>query len=561
MHDIIETEVLVIGEGAAGLTAALAAHERGAKVTMLYSGQASSTAISTGFVTYAAHEGFTQAEVLDAMANTTGKGLCDMTLLKRLVEQAPLEMAEAIEQYEIPVDKAPRGYRVRRSTGSRGKDLLDADYGLDGSRDMTGLMMEFSSTHGTALFSQLRKAARKTDIQRIKGTALSLSPEGPSAWVQIDGGVTKIAARAIIIATGGMQGVYEFTDTPKNLLGDGQAMALEAGASLVDMEFIQFYPLAVYEDGVPAIFLYPDYPDKAMLVNSDGEDLIKKHIGGETTLGALHNWDQLSFYMQAEIVQGQEVFIDFTNTTQGDWAPDSLTATFLSKYIPNFLERRIRVAPSSHFTIGGVHVDINGETRIPGIYAVGEVAGGIHGANRHGGTALVEAITYGRIAGRHAADNLQPVTAASRSLDDAPQLSQEGQAPQVEEALDRIRKLNQHALGAFRSRELLEQAGEAIAELQQEVEQYGWSSLKEYDDVLRLKRVIRLSEAMRQAMLRRTESRGTHARSDYPQMASAWLRKQAVHLSTAGELVLSDIPLNHYEEQTSSSQQPEAALA
>ena len=123
MQSIIETEVLVIGEGSAGLTAALAAHERGANVTMLYSEQASSTAISTGFVTYAAHDGFKQDEVLDAMANTTGKGLCDMPLLERLVREAPLEMAEAIEKYEIPVDKAPRGYRVRRSTGRRGKDL------------------------------------------------------------------------------------------------------------------------------------------------------------------------------------------------------------------------------------------------------------------------------------------------------------------------------------------------------------------------------------------------------------------------------------------------------
>ena len=119
--------------------------------------------------------------------------------------------------------------------------------------------MEFSSTHGTALFSQLRKAARNSNIRRIKGIALSLSPEGPSVWADIDGERVKIIARAVILATGGMQGVYEFTDTPQNLLGDGQSMALEAGAELVDMEFIQFYPLAVNEENTPAIFLYPDY--------------------------------------------------------------------------------------------------------------------------------------------------------------------------------------------------------------------------------------------------------------------------------------------------------------
>ncbi|MCO7231698.1 MULTISPECIES: FAD-dependent oxidoreductase [unclassified Cobetia] len=553
MQDVIETDVLVIGEGAAGLTAALAAHEQGAQVTLLYSGQASSTAISTGFVTYAAHEDISQDDILEAMAHTTGKGLCDMPLLERLVREGPLEMAETIESYEIPVDKAPRGYRVKRSTGRRGKDMLNEDYGADGANDMTGLMMEFSSTHGTALFSQLRKAIRKTDVQRLRGSALSLSAEGPSAWAIIDGKAVKIAARAVIIATGGMQGVYDFTDTPRNLLGDGQAMALEAGASLVDMEFIQFYPLAVCEEGVPAIFMYPDYPETAVLINSDGEDLIEKHIGGSTTLGALHNWDQLSFIMQSEIVRGQKVYVDFRHTREEEWAPDSLTATFLSKYIPDFRQRAIGVAPSSHYTIGGIQVDINGQTRLPGIYACGEVAGGIHGANRHGGTALVEAITYGRISGRHAAHHLRPRTPASLAREDAPVTTSAGTPARVDEALDRIRRINQHALGPFRSAALLQAARGDIAALQREVDGFGWQSLDEYAAILRVKRVLMLSEAMRQSMLRRTETRGTHTRSDYPEASRGWLKKQLVRLSRDDGLVLDDVILSQYSDSPAGS--------
>ena len=145
-------------------------------------------------------------------------------------------------------------------------------------------------------------------MRRIKGSALLLHREGPSVWADVDGAPVKIAARAVILATGGMQGVYEFTDTPQNLLGDGQSMALEAGAELVDMEFIQFYPLAVNEEGAPAIFLYPDYPSTAKLVASDGEDLILKHMGpGQSALAALHNWDFLSFIIQSEIIEGREV--------------------------------------------------------------------------------------------------------------------------------------------------------------------------------------------------------------------------------------------------------------
>ena len=204
MTKTIKTEVLVVGEGSAGLTAALAASEAGADVLLLYSAQASSTAISTGFLTYAAHDGFTQDEALQAMAETTGKGLCDISLLERFIEQAPVEMADILTRYDIPTERAPKGYRVRRAPGKRGKDLLNDSYGQDGGKDMTSLMMEFSSTHGTALFSQLRKAARQSNIRRLKGVALSLLSDGPAVWADIDGEPAKIMARAVILATGGM---------------------------------------------------------------------------------------------------------------------------------------------------------------------------------------------------------------------------------------------------------------------------------------------------------------------------------------------------------------------
>jgi succinate dehydrogenase / fumarate reductase flavoprotein subunit len=544
MKDIIETDVVVIGEGCGGQAAALAAQRAGVDVTLLYNGQASSTAISTGFLTFAAHEGFPQDEVLEAMSNTTGKGLCDMKLLERLVREAPVVMERVISDYEIPVDKAPRGYRVRRSTNMRGKDMLDADYGRDGAKDMTGLMMEFSSTHGTALFSQLRKAVRSNGIKRIRGTALSVSPDGPSVWALVDGEPVKIVGRAVIIATGGMQGVYDFTDTPRNLMGDGQSMALEAGAELVDMEFIQFYPLAVNEPGVPAIFLYPDYPDTAQLINTANEDLIEKHLGaGQTSLGALHNWDELSFIIQSEIVSGQTVYIDFRKTRESDWAPDSLTGTFLSRYIPNFRERPIQIAPSSHYTIGGIRVDENGQTGVAGLYACGEVAGGVHGANRHGGTALVEAITFGDICGKHAAENLQPKSSSATLVEDAPSESAEGGAPNTDRGLKAIRQINQRGLGPYRTGALFEEVGSRITDLKEEIDSYGWDGIDQFDEVQRLRRIVRLSEAMRLSMLRRTETRGTHSRADFPSMDPAWVRKQSVSLSENGELQINDIAL------------------
>lgn len=542
MTDLIETDVLVIGEGSAGQTAALTAREAGARVTLLYNGQASSTAISTGFLTFAAHEGFSQSEALDVMAETTGKGLCDLPLLRRLVHDAPREMHDIIKAYNIPVDRAARGYRVRRSTGQSGKDLLGSDYGLDGMRDMTGLMMEFSSTHGTALFSQLRKAVRAADINRVRGTAVSLLTDRCGAWALVDGKLVQIASRATIVATGGVQGLYEFTDTPANLLGDGQSMALEAGAELIDMEFIQFYPLAVCEEGAPTIILYPDYPEAAKLINSKGENVVEKYDPGSGgKLAGLHNWDDLSFYIQSDIVAGLDVFVDFRDTKDSDWAPDSLTASFLSRYFSDYRKRPVRIAPSSHYTIGGIRTDINGQTRVPGLYACGEAAGGVHGANRHGGTALVEAITFGRIAGRHAAQFLRPRGAASAS--EPPRLTANGNAPDAKAQLALLRKINQRGLGAFRTAGLLEETRKKLEAVSESVNAFGWTGVEEYAEVTQLRRVVRLSLAMEKVMARRTESRGVHARGDFPKTDPNWVRKQALSLDSKGGFHVKDMQL------------------
>jgi succinate dehydrogenase/fumarate reductase flavoprotein subunit len=156
-------------------------------------------------------------------------------------------------------------------------------------------------------------------------------------------------------------------------------------------------------------------------------------------LAGLHNWDDLSFYIQSEIVAGLEVFVDFRGTTDAQWAPDSLTASFLSRYVRDYRSKPIRVAPSSHYTIGGIRTDVNGQTRVSGLYACGEAAGGVHGANRHGGVALVDAMTFGRIAGRHAARNLQPASAAATTLADAPPLTAKGATPEVKTQFDTVR--------------------------------------------------------------------------------------------------------------------------
>jgi succinate dehydrogenase / fumarate reductase, flavoprotein subunit len=535
MTELLVTDVLVVGEGCAGQTAALAASEEGCDVIMLGDGRPPSTAISTGFLTFAAHEGFDRGQLFEAMSQVTGKGLCDSALLTRLIDEAPKEIAELVAAYGIPVDKVERGLRARRVVGKSGRDLLaglEPEYTKrDTVEDMTGLMMEFSSTHGTALYTQLRKAVKASPkIRRLRGSALVLEPGSTMVGALIDRKPATIAARAIILATGGLQGLYEFTDTPETLTGDGHGMAVDAGVALVDVEFIQFYPLAVREEGTPTIFLYPDFPRVSTLINDKGENVLVKHLGEVSQyLSELHNWDHLAAVVQTEIVEGQKVYVDFRKTKSEDWAPDSLTGTFLSKCVPDFRNTPVRVAPSSHYTIGGLKVDVDGRTSLPKVYAIGEMAGGVHGANRHGGTALVDAITFGRIAGRHAAANLNgEAVRTNTSL--LPPPRKPGREARVAGLMGNLRHANQFALGPIREAARLQSAGERFAELRDEARSFGWNSYAEMQEVLRLERAISLSDCLRQAMFRRTESRGVHSRSDFPNSSDAWLKKQVVTL-------------------------------
>jgi succinate dehydrogenase / fumarate reductase, flavoprotein subunit len=535
MTELMMTDILVIGEGSAGQTAALAASEEGCDVILLGDGRAPSTAVSTGFLTFAAHDGFDRGQLLEAMSQVTGKGLCDRALLTRLLDEAPKMMAEVIAAYGIPVDKVERGLRARRAIKKSGRDLLAGleveDAKRDPIEDITGLMMEFSSTHGTALYAQLRRAVKASPgIRRLRGSALVLEPGSTMVGALVDGKQVTIIAGAIVLATGGLQGLFEFTDNPETLVGDGHGMAVDAGAALVDIEFMQFYPLAVREDGVPTLFLYPDFPKLSTLTNDKGENVLTKRLGeGAQYLSELHNWDQLAAVVQTEIVEGQKVYVDFSGTKPADWAPDSLTGTFLSKCVPTFMTTPVRIAPSSHYTVGGLKIDVDGRTSLPNVYAAGEMAGGVHGANRHGGAALVDAITFGRIAGQHAAANLDG-KASGRSTSLLPKPRKAGKQARCADLMANLRRANQFALGPIRDGARLQSAGERLAEFREEALSFSWNDYAEMQEVLRVQRAILLSDCMRQAMLRRTESRGVHRRSDFPNSSDTWLKKQVVTL-------------------------------
>lgn len=532
----IETDVVVIGGGAAGHSAALAASESGARVIQLFKGPAT-TAISTGFLTFPVEPRFGGAAAREILAEHVGKGLSDRELLDCFIERAPIEIADVVARYQIQTDEAPRGLRAQLAKGRSGRDVTGEDYGLESGQDMTALVMEFSATHGTSLYSGLLKAVKASQIDRIKGTACRIDMEAGLVLAVIDGRFVQLTAPAVIMATGGVQGLYEFTDNHPSLMGDGIGMALEAGAAVTDLEFLQFYPLALAEPGAPTVFLYPDFPAGGRIVNDVGEDLLAKHFGGAQTLGDFANWDQLSVAMHREVLDGRTVFADFTRIAPGAWDENSLTRIFLGRYADKYTHEPVRVMPIAHYTIGGVQIDSNAETSVSGLYAVGEVAGGMHGANRHGGVSLAECVTFGRIAGRNAA-----ARAGARRPVRRPKVAvQQAGAPfDAGEKMNALRRACQHALGPLRDGGRLARLGQILEQRAGEAEAFGWSDPDGYAALTGYRRALATADALRRFMERREESRGVHSRSDFPDPAGHWVKKQVMRRDGSGGFVFED---------------------
>ncbi len=223
--------------------------------------------------------------------------------------------------------------------------------------------------------------------------------EVAQAWVAL-------TAKALVLATGGAAALYHRHDNPKRMLGDGYRLALEAGATLQDMEFVQFYPLALAEPGHPPLVIPPRLADCGRLLNGRGEDLLEKY-GIDERPAAERARDRLSQALFKEIYRdGLDVWLHLQGLSDENWQIDPFSSALRHLLGERYGARRrpLRVAPVAHHVMGGVSIDHRGVTTVPGLFAAGEVAGGLHGANRMGGNALSETLVFGARAGTAAAE-------------------------------------------------------------------------------------------------------------------------------------------------------------
>jgi succinate dehydrogenase/fumarate reductase flavoprotein subunit len=353
-----------------------------------------------------------------------------------------------------------------------------------------------------------------------------------------------IQAGAVILTTGGAGALFFRHDNPRRMLGDGYILALNAGAVLQHMEFVQFYPIGVAEPGLPSFLIPPRLADLGRLSNSEGEEIHEKYAITERPAGERAR-DRLSQAMFTEIQRnGQEIWLDLTAVSEEDWCRDPFSGStrkilgerYRARYKP------LRIAPMAHHVMGGIRIDPRGATCVPGLFAAGEVTGGLHGANRMGGNALTETLTFGKRAGDAAAAWAFANKRDSKAIaEDALRTFLNG-SPQNDAAIDalllteKIQKRMWQDGGILRNSNGLCATLELVQRIKRQARE---SSIEgnpgEVRRILELRSAAAAAELTLEAALKREESRGAHFREDFPdQDDQNWKGALQVKLNSEG---------------------------
>ncbi len=505
-----QIDVLVIGSGLAGIRAALEARLAGATVLLVSEaaiGKANNTAISKGFFAIPGrgnHGDDAGQHLIDII--TGGCNLNDPELVTVMVNNLKNEADFLLESGVTLTLRSDGGLRYSKFPGHTFPRVLNT-----------------TSGSGVGLLAPLAARAAALGVWMEQGiTIISLQKDTDGVcgvWGHTrQGEPVFMQSSAVILATGGAGRLYLHTNNVPGAVGLGQAMALNAGLALVDMEFVQFYPTYLRMPGKPrVIILYEVFVANAgaTLRNCLGEDIRNIYNLHDTqTLTR----DKLSVAIASEISAGRGVGPD------GDAViMDLSTIKDPAKYhklLPGAVSphtSELHVGPVAHFTMGGIAVQPGGETQMPGLWAIGEVAGGIHGANRVGANALAECLALGRVAGNAAALYAQRTGRRTPGTDPVPPFKPDIPKADLSAVEEALRKTMIAQAGMLRDAESLQACLNTIDALEEKLA--GQKSLGN----LKLGMMLDVARAISLSALAREESRGSHYRLDFPDMCDNYL--------------------------------------
>jgi len=497
----INADVIVIGSGIAGLTAALSARAKGLSVLLLTKDvlSTSSTSWAQGGIAAALGPGDSPDQHFQDTLEA-GAGLCDQDSVKILVQEGPAAVRRLINLgATFDLDSAGN-VALTREGGHRRHRIAHAGGDATGAEISRALVAKVLADPKVRIFEHaLVLDLLKDKFERVCGVTLHVMGKG-----RIDG-VGAALARAVILATGGLGAVFEQTTNPLVATGDGVALALRAGTTVADLEFVQFHPTVLW--------VGPDSRGSQPLISEAvrGEGAILRNINGEAFMSKIHPMkdlaprDVVAHAVHEEIINSGKpfVYLDGTKLGKDIWLnrfPNILLSCQEIGIDP--LVEMIPVVPAAHYASGGVISDMTGRTDIPGLFAVGECAStGVHGANRLASNSLLE----GLVVAERIAQHLIDLPAQSEPLiDNIPSNLIDGKARKE------ITATTTKGAGAVRNSQGLQQTINNLAQLATKTTNLASTQSWEATNLLTV------SSFLSNAALRREESRGSHWRTDFP---------------------------------------------
>ena len=575
-------DVVVVGAGGAGLRAAIAAHEAGGR-----------TAIVCKSLLGKAHTVMAEGGIAAAMGNAYpddnwkvhfrdtmrgGKMLNNWRMAQLHAREAPERVLE-LEDWGALFDRTKDGLISQRDFGGHRYARL-AHVGDRTGLEMIRTLQQHAVALGIDVFMECTVTHLLKDSDRIAGAF--------GYWRE-SGRLLVFEAPSVVLATGGIGKSYQVTSNSWEYTGDGHALALRAGATLINMEFVQFHPTGmVWPPSVRGILVTESVRgDGGVLRNSEGRrfmfDYIPEFFKAETADNEAEadRWyddkannrrppellprDEVARAINSEIKAGRGsphggVFLDIASRRD---------AAFIQRRLPSMYHQfkeladvditaePMEIGPTCHYVMGGVEVEADtGVSVVPGLYAAGEVAGGMHGSNRLGGNSLSDLLVFGRRAGLNAAyfahrSRARPVRVADSDVDSAaeavltPFAQARGENPY---AIQKdLQDLMQRLVGIVRTEGELKSALNELETLKERAANLTVEGHRQYNPgwhlALDLPNMLLVSECIARAALERTESRGGHTRDDFPATDESWGKVNLVLTEQDGSIELRHQPL------------------
>ena len=552
-YETHEHDVLIIGAGGAGLRAAIEALAQGASVGVVCKsllGKAHTVMAEGGLA--AAMRNVDKADSWQTHFRDTirgGKLLNNWRMAQLHALEAPDRVRE-LEQWGALFDRTADGEILQRAFGGHTYKRL-CHVGDRTGLEMIRTLQDRGVQLGFDVYMECTITKLLTDGDRVVGAF--------GYWRE-NGNFVLFKAKSVVIATGGIGKSWKITSNSWECTGDGMALAYEAGAELLDMEFVQFHPTGmVWPPGVRGLLVTEAVRGEGgILRNKNGERFMEKYDPKRMELSTR---DIVSRSIYTEVREGRGsphggAFLDISHKP----------AEYVKRKLPSMYHQfkeladvditkgPMEVGPTCHYVMGGIRVDAEtGQSSVPGLFAAGEAAGGMHGANRLGGNSLSDLLVFGRRAGLGAAQHAKKAGAPSLNNAQLEQAEREILAPFHRATGENpyaihhdLQEVMQTLVGIFRTDEDLRKALAELDRLKARAANVRVEGSRTYNPGWHLSRdlqcMLTISEACTHAALARTESRGAHSRLDYPKTEDAWGIKNLVIAKKNGAMNLVEAP-------------------